>query len=257
MKSLALAGAAALSISAPASAEYLYGFGSASVNYLDWSNKAEDLSNGFKEDFLFLELEGGAGFSWGEMYGFIDLENPGSIGNGDKDGKPDGFRLAAKGTIGLNTGVNNLQVYGQLYTLNESGSQGNTFQVQNYVGGLRYNVFTESGFWFKPFLGAHIESNNFAGTGYNGLMAGWVLGYDFNVGNQKLSVSNWHETEFLREDQFRQGGALDSVGHNGAVALWWHLPAKFTLGLQYRYYDHKLGDAGYGDALIYTVKYNF
>ncbi|WP_436405626.1 outer membrane protein OmpK, partial [Escherichia coli] len=28
-----------------------------------------------KDDFGYLELEGGANFSWGEMYGFFDWEN--------------------------------------------------------------------------------------------------------------------------------------------------------------------------------------
>ncbi|GAL06786.1 putative exported protein precursor [Photobacterium aphoticum] len=55
-----LAAAAAL----PAQAEYLYGFGNVSVNYLDWSKGTEQRSGGFKDDFVYLELEGGAGFTW-------------------------------------------------------------------------------------------------------------------------------------------------------------------------------------------------
>ena len=51
-----------------------YSFKDVSVNYLDWTKQTEKSS--FQRDFGYLELEGGAGFSWGDIYGFADLENP-------------------------------------------------------------------------------------------------------------------------------------------------------------------------------------
>jgi hypothetical protein len=47
----------------------LWSFANVSVNYLDWSNgtEARTASNAAKSDFMFLEIEGGAGFSWGEF----------------------------------------------------------------------------------------------------------------------------------------------------------------------------------------------
>lgn len=253
--SLAVAGAAALAISAPASAEQYYGFATASVNYLDWTDKAEDRASfGGKKDFYYIEVEGGAGFSWGDVYGFFDIENPHNLG--DEDAGARGFRLATKGSIAVNLGSSNWNLYSHVYHFEDTG-----FSDTNLVIGTSYDYFTDFGFWFKPFIGAHIENQTFAGNGFNGYMAGWVLGYDFEMAGQKFSISNWHETEFGRKDQFRNGAdgrELDSYGQNGAVALWWHLPnSKVTTGIQYRYYDQKLGDANYGDALIYTLKYNF
>ncbi|WP_371188053.1 outer membrane protein OmpK [Thalassotalea maritima] len=267
MRKLALVLAAGAAMSAvPAQAEYLYGFGSFSVNYLDWTAKTEDRTNlegfgGAKEDFLFLEVEGGAGFSWGDVYGFIDLENPANVSSKGSDyeekGGTGGFRIAAKGSVAVNMGESNWNYYGHVYSFTEASGG---FYDQNVVLGVSYDLFTDFGLWVKPFVGAHIENQTFAGSGFNGYMAGWVLGYDFMVGDQKFAVTQWHETEFGRKDQFRSNGTehtLNSVGQNGAVSLWWHATPKVTLGAQYRYADHKLGTAAYHDAVILTAKYNF
>ncbi|USD38470.1 MULTISPECIES: outer membrane protein OmpK [Ferrimonas] len=251
----------------PVAAEQFYGFMDLSINYLDWTDKAEDRTNpdiggrgGPKEDFFYIELEGGAGFDWGDVYGFIDFENPTNSNDGqfsDEAFATDGFRIAAKGTLAYNLGSSNWNAYGHLYSFTESSSG---FFDQNLVLGVSYDVFTDFGLWFKPFIGGHYEQQSFAGSGWNGGMLGWVLGYDFAIGEQKFSVTNWHETEFARDDQFRSNGTqyqLASVGWNGAVALWWHLPNNLTGGLQYRYADNKLGTAAYHDAIIYSLRYNF
>ncbi len=244
----AIALALSTAISAPVMAEQTYGFADVSVNHLNWSDNSD------REDFVYLELEGGAGYNWGDVYGFVDIENPEAVGEETSD---TAFRVAAKGSIALNLGDSNFNAYTQVYHTN-SGKFG--FD-QNFVLGGSYEYYTDFGFWFKPFLGVHVENNSGAGdagkgyTGYNGFMGGWVLGYDFTVANQKFSISNWHETEFARQDEFRFGAA--SVGQNGALALWAHLPYDVTAGVQYRYFDNKLGVKEYGDAVILTVKYNF
>lgn len=57
---------------------YQNGFANINVNYLDWSHRTVQKSKNttHKKDFAYIELEGGANFKWGELYGFIDLENP-------------------------------------------------------------------------------------------------------------------------------------------------------------------------------------
>ncbi|WP_371188051.1 outer membrane protein OmpK [Thalassotalea maritima] len=262
-----LAAGAAMS-AVPAQAEYLYGFGSFSVNYLDWTEKTEDRTNpdiggfgGQKEDFVYLEVEGGAGFSWGDLYGFVDIENPTrsrNYGQFSEDGfDTSGFRIAAKGSAAVNIGKSSWNYYAHVYSFTEAASG---FYDQNLVLGISYDLFTDFGLWLKPFVGAHIEHQTFAGSGFNGFMAGWVLGYDFTMAEQKFALTQWHETEFARKDQFRSNGTvytLNSVGQNGAVSLWWHATPKMTFGVQYRYADHKLGTAAYHDAAIVTAKYNF
>ncbi|GAA4875844.1 outer membrane protein OmpK [Ferrimonas pelagia] len=248
---------AAVALSAPVQAEYLYGFADVNINYLDWTSGTERDSGGFKEDFYYIELEGGAGFDWGDVYGFFDMENT-FEGNDTQDDGTDrfegnsSFRIAAKFSVGYNV-WNNWQGYFQNYY-----AMGGGFYDSTTVIGVRYKIFTESGFWMTPFLGMNYTRTD-SWTGVNGGMLGWVLGYDFSVSDQKFSISNWHETEFGRDDNYSGSGGGGSTGHNGALAFWWHLPVpeNVTLGLQYRYFDNKLGQAGYGDAIIYTVKYNF
>ena len=248
----AIIAASTIAISAPAAAEQYYGFMDVSVNYLDWSAETEELTNDAKEDFFYIELEGGAGFDWGDVYGFFDIENAASVGEDSSNGETDNFRIATKASIAVNIGETNWNAYSHVYHFEGAG-----FYDTNVVLGASYDIFTDSGFWIKPFLGAHIENQTYDGNGVNGYMTGWVLGYDFQVGSQKFSVNQWHETEFGRKEQFTGGGTLNSVGHNGAVSGWWHIDSNLTVGLQYRYADHKLGTAGYQDAVIYTAKYNF
>lgn len=53
------------------------GFGNVSLNYLDWTrsttHKSGDSSH--KDDFAYIELEGGAGFSWGSLW-FLRFRKP-------------------------------------------------------------------------------------------------------------------------------------------------------------------------------------
>ncbi|NMP15730.1 outer membrane protein OmpK [Thalassotalea sp. Y01] len=266
MRKLAIVLATSATMAAtPALAEQYYGFANVSINYLDWSDKTEDRTDpdiggfgGAKEDFFYIEVEGGAGFDWGDVYGFIDFENPqNSRTDEDDKGDTDGFRIAAKGSVAVNIGESNWNYYGHIYSFTEASGG---FYDQNVVLGVSYDLFTESGLWIKPFIGVHVENQTFAGSGMNGFMAGYVLGYDFMIGEEKFAVTQWHETEFGRDDQFRNNGTqytINSVGHNGAVSLWWHTNKKLTLGLQYRYADHKLGTSAYQDAAIVTAKYNF
>ncbi|MGL5759141.1 outer membrane protein OmpK [Plesiomonas sp.] len=241
-KSLVGLSALAVMASVSAHAEPIYSFANVSANYLDWSSRTTNESG--KKDFPYLELEGGAGYNWGEVYGFFDLENP-THSYDREDGRS--LRIAAKGTVRYYLGDSGFNLYGHFYDTHSDG-----FNEQNFIYGVGYN-FNVGSFWAKPFLAANYTNNTFF-DGNNGYMFGWVAGYDFVVADQKFSITNWNEYEFARDADYGNGG---KEGLNGAVALWWNATPSITTGIQYRYADKKLGSAAYQDGLIYSVKYNF
>lgn len=245
-KSLLALGIIAAAAAVPAQADYLYGWGDVSVNYLDWSQGTEDRNGGFKNDFMFLELEGGAGFTWGELYGFADFEFQDSTPAGDS-----AMAMSTKGSIAVKTGVKELRFYAQTYSTENQG-----FHARNTVAGLSYNLSGDNWF-FNPWVGFHY-TNTVGFADMNGGMAGWVGGYNFKLGEQNFSITNWHETEFARKDAYlATNGETDDLSYNGALAFWWKSQSNVDLGIQYRYAHNKLGQAKTDNAVIYTVKYNF
>ncbi|GEK14028.1 nucleoside-specific channel-forming Tsx family protein [Aliivibrio fischeri] len=236
-KSLLALSVLATTVAIPAQAENLYTWGNMNINYLDWSNSSND---GGKDDFAYLEFEGGAGFDWGELYGFLDLE-----------GQKDSMAASSKGSIAYKTGLGELRLYGQTYSTENLG-----WHVRNTVAGVSYNFSGEQWF-FNPFIGAHYTNTN-GFSDMNGGMAGWVTGYNFNLGEQSFSISNWNEMEFARDSAYTAlSGETDDISFNGAVAFWWNATKHITTGIQYRYADNKLGQGDLDDAIIYTLKYNF
>ena len=247
MKKIAIAAAVAMSLSAPASAEYLYGFGNVSVNALDWSNGSEERAAHHK-DFVYLELEGGAGFSWGELYGFFDVEN---VQEDSSD-----LRTAYKGSAAYKLGDSGFRAYTQHYATDSSG-----FSASNTVLGGQYR-FEGEGWFFAPFIGSHYTISNPSWTtgfsGFNGGMAGWAGVYNFSAFNQNFWVSNWHEMEFSRKDAYiAASGEEKGTSMNGALGFWWNATQSITAGVQYRYADKKLGSADNLNAVIYSMRYNF
>ncbi|GHE20236.1 ion channel protein Tsx [Halomonas urumqiensis] len=240
--------------------EPLWSFANFSVNYLDWSDGTEQrtASNAAKSDFMYLELEGGVGFEWGEFYGFADLENPTNDRFDEASGGQDNLRSAAKVTSHLYLGDSPFSLYAHVYDFRDYGFDA---REQDQILGLGYRHTFENGVWIKPFIGAaRVQSDGY--TGMNGYMAGWVAGYDFSAFDQAFSVTNWHEQTFARDDDYLTqnyiGDKADEVGTNGAVSLWWHPHERITTGIQYRYADNKLGTPNaYQNAMIYSVKFNF
>ncbi|ATJ83592.1 outer membrane protein OmpK [Halomonas beimenensis] len=237
-----------------------WSFANASVNYLDWSGGTEErtATNAAKSDFVYLELEGGAGFDWGELYGFFDAENPNHGSFDERSGGKDNFRTAAKVTSHFYLGDSPFSLYAHVYDFRDHGFD---VREQDQVLGLGYRHTFANGLWIKPFLGpARVQSSGY--TGMNGYIGGWVAGYDFHALGQRLSLTNWHEQTFARDDAYLTqnfvGEKAGSTGTNGAVALWWHPVETITTGVQYRYADEKLGTPGaYQNALIYSLKLNF
>lgn len=72
--------AAAVALVPAAHADDNWSFKNVSVNHLAWSDHTLNQTGkgpfGVKKDFTYLELEGGAGGKWGDVYGFFDVENP-------------------------------------------------------------------------------------------------------------------------------------------------------------------------------------
>jgi len=228
----------------------LYTFATTSVNYLDWSKGTQTRTS--RSDFTFLELEGGAGWNFGEFYGYIDIENP---TKDYEDAPPRELRFVTKPIVDIKL-IDNLALHVQDYYF-----KSDTFYVNNLVLGFSYKYVSDFGLWIKPFIGSHYQNSTYY-SGNNGTMAGWVLNYDMNILGEKCSLFQWHEMEFNRDKthyQLNDGtpiGDGKSHGINGAVSLWWHVTPKFSTGVQYRYADHKLGFESYQSAMIYTFKYN-
>ena len=227
------------------------------VNYLDWSGGTENLNGGARyADFWYAELEGGAGWSWGDFYFFTDLENPGKGFDAQK--APDDSRWVIKPILDINLAPNgdgwvkNLQLHIQDYYL-----YGDAFYVNNLVVGVGYKVLAKN-FFARPFVGFHHTKDKYNPSRWNGYMVGWVFNYDFTVAAQKFALSNWHEFEFGRDDAYGDRGVDGGDwGVQGALVAWWHATKHITAGLQYRYAYQKLGQSGYIHGWIYTLKYNF
>lgn len=227
-----------------------YSFLNTSVNYLDWDKPTENTTA--QNDFAYLELEGGAGWSWGEFYGFVDIENP---LKSYKDNFPNELRFAVKPIFDIKL-HENFSLHIQDYYF-----KSDTFYVNNLVTGFSYKYTSDFGLWIKPFIGLHYQNSTYY-NGSNGYMAGWAFNYDVKLLGENFSLSQWHEMEFNRNEedyQLLDGtpiGNEKSHGINGAISIWWHINSMFTTGVQYRYADNKLGFESSQSAFIYSFKYN-
>ena len=231
-------------------AQTLYSFSNVSINYLDWSSSTKSKTS--KEDFAYVTLEGGVGWDWGEFYGNVNLENPTKKYS---DESPNELRYTAFGDFDINI-KNGFKIHFQDFHLHSD-----TFYVNDFVVGASYKYESNFGLWIKPFIGVHYTNDTYF-NGLNGYMGGWVFNYDFEMFNQKFSISQWNEIEFARDKEFYENdgepiGDSKSYGLNGALSTWWHINDDITSGVQYRYANHKLGNIEYQSAFIYTFKYNF
>lgn len=248
MSIVALISAMVISTSVAAAPNYT--FGNVSINKVDWTSGSTDRAPHHK-DFDFIEVEGGAGYDWGELYGFVDFEQFASYK------KAEDMKVSAKGVATLNTAVPNLALYTQTFTFLSKD-----FKTMDSVIGMSYKVSGE-GWMVRPFVGAQLsvhdaDFNPEMFHGLNGAMVGWAAMYDFQIGDEKFSLTNWNEISLLRSEEYvRISGEGSKTGLNGAVGLWWNASPKLTTGVQYRYADKKLGSSGYMNGAIYTVKYNF
>lgn len=227
-----------------------YSFVDTSVNYLNWSNSTEE--NSLQKDFVYLELEGGAGWDWGEFYGFFDIENPLS----SYDDKPaNDLRFVAKPIVDIYL-KHHFSLHLQNFIFHSK-----SFYVSNSVAGLSYK-YSSGNFWIIPFLGAHYLKSTYY-SGFQGYMAGWNFSYDFKLFNQKLNLFNWNEIEFARAKESYESadgvaiGDAKSYGINGALSLWYKIIPSLSLGVQQRYAKYKLGSPTLQSGQIYSLKYYY
>jgi hypothetical protein len=256
-KSLLALGVIAAATAIPAQAEYLYGFGSMYADYQVWNQGFGNDDDNFGVDIsdrnqAVIGIEGGAGFDWGQIYGFYDYEGV--------DRATDDRGASLKGTIHYNLGETNVSLYAQVYNTDADKSG---FHEQNRVVGLGYTGLGGEGWGFTPFIGVHELATATAefgadtiNTGANGGMLGWVGFYNTDIGNQNFTFSTWGEYEFGRNDSYAavQGG---DWGLNGSVNAMWNFHEDFSAGVLYRYTYNKLAREGYQDLVIYRLQYNF
>ncbi|MEZ8130950.1 outer membrane protein OmpK [Enterovibrio norvegicus] len=240
--------AAAAAAAAPAQAEYLFGFGGMYADYQVWNQGIGNDDDNFGGDIsdrnqAVVGIEGGAGFTWGQIYGFYDYEGV-DRGTGDRG-------ASAKGTIHYNLTDAGVSLYAQIYNTDAD----NGFHEQNRVLGLGYTGLKGNGWAFTPFIGVH-EINSGDIKGANGGMAGFVGFYNTNIGNQNFTFSSWAEYEFARQEAYAnlQGG---DWGLNGSVNAMWNINQNWSTGVLYRYTVNKLARKDYQDIMIYRVQYNF
>lgn len=162
-------------------------------------------------------------------------------------------RYTFKNTNRIYLGDTGFNLYLHAYGTYGSANRVN-FHDDMFLYGIGYN-FTGSGWWFKPFFAKRYTDQTYY-TGDNGYVAGWVAGYNFMLGSEKFTLTNWNEYEFDRDATYAAGNG-GKEGLNGAVALWWNATSHITTGIQYRYADDKLGEDFYQDAIIYSIKFNF
>lgn len=256
-----------LSIAAYATPHYAaadYAFANVGVQYLDWTDKTVSKTShsglGKKKSFPYMEFEGGAGGSWGDIYGFIDFENPGKDPNNAADPARDS-RTAFKvvGRLKM-TEVSGLPVmlYGRFYNFNDNG-----FTDQDRMIGLGTDV-SAGKLSIKPFVAFRNEYKTNVSGKANGGMIGFTASYPLQVMDKNVRLSWWHDTEFGRKDPFlvmADGNGTrvtgSSVGHNGGIGAFYNINKQMTAGISYRYAYNKLGTVGLSDGLIYSLKYNF
>ncbi len=249
-KQLSLAAVLVAASIAPAHAAYLNGFGDVSVNYLHWSKGTQSAGRApYQKNFTYLELEGGANYTWGELYGYVDWNNPTKAG--------DMMGTSLKGTIAVKTGLAQLRAYGQFFNTSSQG-----FTAQHAVLGLSYPLSGQN-WYFVPYIGVNdsVTTNEGMGTkfsGLNGGAIGWTAGYNFAIGQQSFSLTNWSESFFSRSHKYiAASGDANRINANGALALWWNITPHLTTGVQYRYSFANLGTVGNQNAVITSLKYNF
>ncbi|MBU2706505.1 ion channel protein Tsx [Zooshikella marina] len=232
-----------------AHAEMTYSFGNVSINYLEWDADTEVKTGNTKEDFSYLEIEGGAGFNWGEVYGFYDFE--------EWDKNSDKHRFFGKGNVRYFLGDQGWHLFGQV-----SDFRTKDFDETNTFLGIGKSFNFSNGLWLKAHAAIHhsFQSDKYGSfDGHNGYQLGVVWGKDFSALGQNFTVAQWHEYDFMRDDDYMAShdGSPNTSGYNGAISGWWHITDHFDVGVQYRYADDYLGSPTYQNGTILSLKYNF
>lgn len=274
-KKTAIIAGCALALSTPVNAKYLYGFANMYYDYQkwdhelgsnnsgksDWNDDHDSFERTEKRNQAVIGIDGGAGFDWGEIYGFYDNEDiahgaRSDWGQSHKVNVHYHFSNLVNDVFGGNMEHTDWGLYWQAYDVDDHG-----FDETNRVWGIGYTGLAGNGWWWKPWIGVHHVNSNLAFNGgdtegFNGGMAGWTGGYLFNIGEQKFTLVNWHEMEFERMSEYAesQGGHF---GVNGGLVLLWNVTDHWSTGFTVRYTYNKLGINNFNNFMIYRIQYSF
>lgn len=215
-----------------------YTFSNISINYLDWSSHTQRTTA--RNDFSYLEFEGGSGHKWGETYIFVDVRNPTKSYSQNTTHK---LAFALKPTLDIKI-KECFALHIQDYDLHSK-----PYYTNDLVVGFSYKINTKFDFWAKPFVGYHYKTSTYY-TGRDGYMFGWL----FNYAYKQVSLFNWHEMTFNRDEKDGYGS---HIGLQGALKLWYNMHSHISVGIQYRYAYYELGSRSYQWGNIYSLKYNF
>ena len=215
-----------------------YSFSNIGLYYLDWSSNTQRSAK--RNDFSFIEFEGGTGHRWGETYIFVDARNPTNSYHEDSTHK---LAFALKPTVDIKI-KSKFAFHIQDYDLHSE-----TYYTNDAVVGVSYKIKTKFNFWAKPFVGYHYKTSTYY-TGGDGYMVGWL----FNYAYKRFSLFNWHEMTFNRDTKDGYG---DHIGVQGSLKFWYNTQYKISFGIQYRYAYYELGQRSYQWGYIYGIKYNF
>ncbi|MBV7406920.1 outer membrane protein OmpK [Enterobacter sp. ENT03] len=233
-------------ITGDAFAEQKYGWGNIHFDYQSWDSGVKDL----EYEQALVGIEGGAGFDWGEMYGFYDYEN--ILRNEKEHGQ------TMNGETHYYLWDTGASLFGKVYN-----SQSPNFKETNQFIGIGYTALKGDGWWFKPWIARqYINAHSNFGpaydiNGYNGFSIGWNAGYAFTFLSQNFLLSNWNEIELERNEDYAANNSGGEEGLNGGLNLTWKITDHISTTVMYRYFYNKLGADGYGDILIYRLAYDF
>ena len=250
-KSILALSLASAAIAVPAQAEYLFGFGSAYLDYQKWDHGIGNDASNFGQEIhernqAVIGIEGGAVFDWGQIYGFYDYEGV--------DRGQDNRGTSLKGTIHYSLADTGISLYAQVYNTDKDISP--TLHEQNRVAGLGYTALKGDNWGFTPFIGAHQVNTEGGISGANGGMVGWVGFYNTDLAGQNFTFSTWGEYEFGRQEAYADinGG---KTGLNGSVNAMLNFHQDWSAGVLYRYTVNKLARKDYQDIVIYRFSYKF
>ncbi|GAA4872617.1 outer membrane protein OmpK [Ferrimonas pelagia] len=219
------------------------------VGIMDWGTKAEENFGKMKSENSFVKFKGYNATDWGDVYGHVKLED-----FEDSDMISSEINLVGQIAIG-ETGFN---YYGQVFNKTKPRwSETNTTLGFSWL----HDMY---GWDIQLALAAHIvnaDYKNFDRSFKGGLNGGYQftqIDRGFSIGGQDFKFTYWQEHFWGRDKNYLAiSGDEKDFGFNGLVAIRWFLPANLSASIGYRYANNNLGIAGYHDAFMYSLQYNF
>ena len=200
-----------------------------------------------RTDLMKLVAQGGMSGTDGEIYALYEW-------NGwNKSTEKQNQVISLRGHYRI---IDDFTVFTKIYTQAYNGIGAKDFTNSYYgIGYLGLN--NGKGAFIKLHGSVHRLTYDLDGTsGNQGGMVGWVARYPFTIGEHKLSIINWNDIEFGRNDIYAED-QNGNWGINGAIGLNYFIYKKISADIVLRYAYNKLGFDGYGDLVTFGVKFHF